>query len=176
MMGLVVISVLVFKMALVVSLNTDYPLHTPISQSMEPTLNIGDLLIAEGVNNFEGINADSRNGDIIIFRHPQRPYTPSPSPFDFFITDPGEFVVHRAIEKKYDGEPYLVTKGDNELTNPHEDPWKVREDMIIGKVVWRIPFLGYIKIFLDTPLGMIITVILFFILILLDFFSEQKEE
>jgi len=152
LMCLVVIGVLVFKTVLDAALRTDYPMHTPISPSMVPTLNIGDLLIVEGVSSSQDINADPSNGDIIIFR---KPYNPS------------EFVVHRAIEKSQtdNGESYFITKGDN---NSARDPWQVKEDDIIGKVIWRIPLLGYIKIFLGTTVGMIVTIILFLILFLLE--------
>ncbi len=152
LMGLVVIIVLFFRTILIAALGTEYPLHTPISPSMEPTLNIGDLLIVQGVNGLDEINADHENGDIIVFQKPN---------------NPNDFVVHRAVEKsKMSGDiPFLVTKGDN---NPSEDPWKVKEENLIGKVVWRIPLLGYIKIFLGTPVGMAITIIVFLLLIFLE--------
>jgi len=152
LMCLVVVSVLIFKEILIMALKTNYPLHTPISSSMEPTLNIGDLLIVQGVSDFDGVNAGLEDGDIIIFRKPANPH---------------EFVVHRAVEKSQtsNGEPYLATKGDN---NRSRDPWVITEDNIIGKVIWRIPLLGYIKIFLGTPVGMIITIILFLILTFLE--------
>lgn len=160
LMCLVVVSVLIFRTALVASLETEYPLHTPISPSMEPTLNIGDLLILQGVADSEKVNAHPENGDIIVFRQP---------------TNPDVFIVHRAIGKSQDlanGEYYLRTKGDN---NSSADPWKVTEDHLIGKVVWRIPLLGYIKIFLGTPVGMVVTLILFLVLFFLEA-REPKEE
>jgi len=157
LIGLVVVSVLVFRAVLIAALRTDYPLHTPISSSMEPTLNIGDLLIVQGVANAADIHADPANGDIIIFRKP---------------TNPNEFIVHRAIEKTWDSAEkkyYFRTKGDNNRApdQPFSFP-PVPEDYVIGKVIWRIPFLGYIKIFLGTPVGIILTVILFVILIFLE--------
>lgn len=154
LMGLVVAGVLIFERVLVYTLKTDYPLHTPISPSMQPTLNVGDLLIVQGVNNGEEINADEEIGDIIVFRKP---------------TNPDEFIVHRVIEKRWNPEDekyYLTTKGDN---NRSPDPWSNRltEDYIIGKVVWKIPLLGYVKIFLATQVGMAITIVLLLILMLI---------
>jgi len=148
LMGLVVVSVLCFQKVLVAALRTDYPLHTPVSSSMEPTLNIGDLLIVQGVVDSDDVDV----GEIIIFRKP---------------TSPDEFIVHRVIEKSQTqyGETYFITKGDNNFAR---DPWKVTENHIIGKVLWRIPFLGYIKIFLGTPVGIALTIILFVILIFLE--------
>jgi signal peptidase len=153
---LVVSGVLVFRTLLTTSLKTDFPLHTPISSSMASTLNIGDLLIVQGIDNIQEINADPTKGDIIVFRRPG---------------DPEEFIVHRAIEMKNDGESYLITKGDNNL---YSDGWKIRESDIIGEVIWRMPFLGYIKIFLTTPFGIIISAILFIILFFFGSLDKDK--
>lgn len=153
LMGLVVVAVFVFREILIITLNTDYPLHTPISTSMQPTLNVGDYLIVQGVDDDSEINADKEIGDIIVFRKP---------------TDPDEFIVHRVIEKTWNEEEgiyYFKTKGDN---NRSSDPWSITKDDIIGKVVWKIPLLGYIKIFLGTQIGMVMVVILFLILIVLE--------
>ena len=153
LMGVVVVAVFAFRELLVIALKTDYPLHTPISTSMQPTLNVGDYLIVQGVDADSEINADKEIGDIIVFRKP---------------TDPDEFIVHRVVEKTWNEEEeryYFKTKGDN---NRSSDPWSITKDDIIGKVVWKIPLLGYIKIFLGTQIGMVIVVILFLILIVLE--------
>jgi len=153
LMGLVVVGVLIFREILAITLRTDYPLHTPISTSMQPTLNVGDYLIVQGVEDDSEIYADREMGDIIVFRKP---------------TDPDEFIVHRVIEKTWNEQEErfnFKTKGDN---NRSSDPWSITVDDIIGKVVWKIPLLGYIKIFLGTQIGMVMVVILFLILILLE--------
>jgi len=119
------------------SLQTETPLHTPISRSMEPTLKIGDLLIIRGGLKAEDIYASPKDGDIIIFRNP---------------IDPEDLpVVHRAIRKiQKNGKWYFVTKGDN---NPYDDykifGWLVPEDYIIGKVIFVVPMVGYVFRMLD---------------------------
>jgi len=115
------------------ALQTDTPLHTPISGSMEPTLKIGDLLIIRGGLRAEDIYANPKDGDIIIFRDPR---------------DPNDLpIVHRAIEKfQKDGKWYFRTKGDN---NSRPDNWLVPEDYIIGKVIFVIPKAGYFLRALD---------------------------
>jgi len=122
---------------LVWALQTDTPLHTPVSGSMEPTLKIGDLLIIRGGLKAEDIHASPQDGDIIIFRNPR-------NPDDLPI-------VHRAIKKiQKDGKWYFVTKGD---ANPENDTyywgWMVPEDYIIGKVIFVIPKVGYLLRALD---------------------------
>jgi len=128
--------------ALTLILKTDRPLHTPISGSMEPTLNIGDLLIVQGGVTGESVYAHSGDGDIIIYHDP-RDYNGIP-------------IVHRAVDKyEVDSVWYIVTKGDN---NPTVDDWRWYgfpvegnysvaghpESYIVGKVIFKIPYLGYI--------------------------------
>lgn len=152
-------------------LRTDYPLLAVASGSMIPTLNVGDLIIVQGGLNVSDINAAYETGDIIVFH---KPYGPD------------ELIVHRAVEKHLnDGTWYLRTKGDNPQTNTSPDPWQVYDNHLVGKVVFIIPYLGNIPLFVHTPTGMAIIVILIAILILLEFVipsargkkeSEQSEE
>ena len=90
--------------------NTDLSVMKTYSRSMEPTLLTGDLLIIQTGLSGEDVCANLGNGDIIIFKNPRNP--------------DGIPIVHRAIEKyMQDGTWYIITKGDNELTNPHPDNW-----------------------------------------------------
>ena len=130
---LVLLANFAFQQALVLVLKTERPLHTPISGSMQPTLNIGDLLIIEGGLSAEDVYVDFEDGDIIIFRDPRNPS--------------GIPIVHRAIDKFQEREMwYFRTKGDN---NANPDSWPVPEDYLIGRVIWHIPLLGYFLRFLD---------------------------
>lgn len=153
---LVVVGVLVFRQALIWGLRTEYPLQTPISGSMRPTLYEGDLLIVQGGFTADQIYAHLNDGDIIVFRDPR---------------NMNDFIVHRAIEKyQQDGVWYFITKGDN---NPSQDYWLfprggVPVSYLIGKVIWHIPYLGYIKIYLGTPTGILITVLLIVIFLLIE--------
>lgn len=59
-------------------------------------------------------------------------------------------IIHRVIKKWEEGDNcYLQTKGDNNpytIKNSKLDETKIGEDRLIGKALWRIPYLGYIKI------------------------------
>lgn len=58
----------------------------------------------------------------------------------------GYTVIHRVIEKiQRKGEFYFVTKGDN---NEVADKKEVREDQLIGKVIFKIRYIGYPAIWL----------------------------
>jgi len=154
-----VISVAVFWLALRAAFRTEYPLHAVISGSMIPSLHIGDLVVVQGGLDPCEIYAAPGTGDIIVFRKP---------------TDPDEFIVHRAVNKVYRGSSWFFkTKGDNNLGS---DPWEVPEDYVIGKLVGRVPLLGYFKIFLGTPGGLAVIIVLILILLFMDYIPLKKRE
>lgn len=94
--------------------------YTIISGSMEPELKIGDIVIVK-----ETTENDINVGDIISFRKGQR------------------VITHRVIDiKKKDQKYTYVTQGDN---NNVEDKEDIKFNMIEGKVIKRIPFLGKIS-------------------------------
>ena len=94
------------------------------SGSMEKELYVGDVVIVKKCN-----ANDTDNGDIIQYQ--MKGYT----------------VIHRVIEKKQkNGEYYFTTKGDN---NPSEDKESVKEDQVLGKVIFKVKYLGYPAIWLN---------------------------
>ncbi|NPB01431.1 MAG: signal peptidase I [Methanopyri archaeon] len=104
-------------------LNTPDPVTTVISESMYPYYNIGDVLIVEGVP-----PKDIHVGDVVVYKLPGREIP----------------IVHRVVAK---GKYGVVTKGDN---NPLPDPWcPIPWKDVEGKVVLRIPYIGYPKAELD---------------------------
>jgi len=157
---LVIVAICVggFWLALRTALRTEFPLHAVVSESMVPTLQVGDLLVVQGVVDASGINAAPETGDVIVFRKP---------------TDPSEFIVHRTVDKIYRGGSWFFkTKGDNNLGS---DPWEVPENYVIGRVVSRVPFLGYLKIFLGSPGGIALFIILILILLFADYIPLLRE-
>lgn len=103
------------------ALETDKPVVSVVSCSMYPELNVGDILVVNGVE-FEEIE----EGDIIVYS-----------------TDEVEIpVVHRVVAK-YD--TYLETQGDN---TPSQHNWEkyIRPEQIHGEVVFTIPRLGGLKL------------------------------
>lgn len=93
--------------------------------SMEKELSIGDVAIIEKCNSNDVIV-----GDIIEYQ--MEGYT----------------VIHRIVEKKQrNGQFYFITKGDN---NKSPDALEVREEQLIGKVIFKIKYIGYPAIWLHT--------------------------
>lgn len=109
-----------------------------VSPSMVPTINVQDaIIIARTSPN------DLKQGDIISYLSTDAYYA-------------GKIITHRiiGIEKSKDGILYR-TKGDN---NTVADGVLVQEKNVYGKVLFKIPMLGYIRQFLSTYFGWILCI------------------
>jgi len=128
-----------------VALHTSNPMVVVVSRSMEPTLLRGDLLFLEWKDSSQ-IKSGSiigKEGDIIVFDARNLPG---------WINPPNDPIVHRVVDKWYDGAWFFQTKGD---ANPTIDSAPVPENRILGVVVGRIPYIGWVKILL-TDSGLLI--------------------
>jgi signal peptidase len=137
-----------------IAMGTSSPLVVVESESMIPTLNVGDLLVLQS-HAPEAINV----GDIIV-------YTAS------WHDKP---IVHRIVERQLVGTEYrYFTQGDN---NTIRDPGYRVYDDIVGVVVFTIPYLGYVTLFLHEPYGIAIVIVLFIALLILpEFVFKEKDE
>lgn len=89
-----------------------YAPNMVMSESMEPTIMTGDIIISKQID-FEDVQV----GDIIVYRHD-------------YADGTYKAIVHRVIEKT---DTHLVLKGDN---NADRDPWNVYPDDVRAKVVF----------------------------------------
>ncbi len=95
------------------------------SGSMTPNINKGDLVIVEKSNDYENIEP----GQVIAFKHEN-------------IT-----IVHRLVKKIKEGDQYyFYTKGD---ANDDEDGYPIAENMIIGIVNIKVPYIGLPTVWLN---------------------------
>jgi len=174
-------------------LNTSYPALAVVSGSMcvpydgrcdgwshpfSQTLHIGDLIIVQGIDS-DDLISDYPDSDIIIFKKP---------------TDPNELIVHRIVNKEErDGKIYFFTKGDGNsntkwpdipITSEY-DPWNqgngISEDLVVGKVVMRIPWVGHFVLFMRNGIGLPLVVGLIAILLVVEFIiplmrSKKEQE
>jgi signal peptidase I len=181
--GLIALAVFGFWYGSQVVLNTPYPALAVVSGSMcipydgacdgwthpfARTLHIGDLIIVQGVNP-EDLNINYPDSDIIVFHQPD---------------DSNELIVHRIVAvDEINGTLYFRTKGDGnspvkwpDTPSPSEyDPWQtngvpgVRQDLVVGKVVMRIPWLGHLVLFMRNSVGLPIVVALIIIIVIIEF-------
>lgn len=112
-----------------------------ISASMEPTIKVEDAIVLKRVE-----ASEIKKGDIITFVSTDNRFS-------------GVTVTHRVvgIVKADNGKYMFRTKGDNNNT---EDATLVGEDYITGKVILKIPKIGYIQYFLSQSYGWIIAVVI----------------
>lgn len=105
-----------------------------LSGSMEPALPVGGVVFIKPVE-----AADIEVGDIIAYGSPEA------------------LITHRVIDViDQAGEPSFVTKGD-----ASEDPdiTPVSASAVVGKVIFDVPYLGYLADFVKTRLGFILAVL-----------------
>lgn len=124
-----------------------------ISGSMEPNIPVGSIVYVKDAG-FD----DFKVGDIMSYQ-----------------ISGSTMVTHRveSIDKKSRS---IVTKGD---ANDTVDSSPVKESQIVGNVAFSIPVIGFISIYMKTPLGIAIICGIVFILILLnlipDLLKKEKE-
>ena len=141
------------------SMGVDYPLMVVVSESMEPTLNVGDFILVSKINDFDNIIASPQDGEILVFKR---------------YADSDEYIVHRAIDKYHQSEQwYFTTKGDN---NKHQDMAPATEENVLGKVAGNFPILGYFPLFIKTTRGFILVASLMVLIFFADNILPKKKE
>jgi signal peptidase len=135
-------------------MNTESPIMVVPSRSMVPTLNVGDIVFVRGVD-----PNTITVGTIIIFQSPGGSID----------------IIHRVIGiTRVGGTLYFQTKGDN---NPGPDPWSpgVPEQNVKGVLVGKVPYVGYVTLTLQGPLGIILIAILIFLMIGFEYYDSRKK-
>ena len=121
------------------------------TNSMEPTININDVVINKDVSQDE-INV----GDVITFLHD------------------GEVITHRITKIENDGDvTQYTTKGDN---NNIEDTFKISYENIRGKHVLTIPYLGKVVQLLENKLLFLIIILIILIFMFAQLQNQEKRE
>ena len=117
-----------------------------LTGSMEPNLPTGSVIYTKPVQNYS-------KGDIIAFKQADRTVT------------------HRIVDVK--GTNTFVTKGD---ANNAADNDPVSLDRIIGKQLFSIPYLGFFIVFLNTPQGFTLFIVVpIVIFITFEIWNLKKE-
>lgn len=115
--------------------------YTIVSPSMVPTINVLDVVVIKRVDN----PTDLKKGDIVTFTSTDYRYS-------------GITITHRIVnvEKTSSGKYLYTTKGDNNNT---QDSARISFDEIYGKLLFRIPKIGYIQYWLSSILGWVAIII-----------------
>lgn len=118
------------------------------TNSMEPTINVNDVLITKKVE-----KEQIKVGDVITFEKND------------------EVITHRITKIDENGE--YTTKGDN---NNIEDTFKINYDNIEGKHILTIPYLGKIIEILDNKILFLIITLIILIFMLIAIQQQEKKD
>ena len=121
-----------------------------LTGSMSPTINPGSLII---VKDYQGNKAEI--GDIVTFEGEKT----------------NSIVTHRIVEEKNNGESY-VTQGD---ANDTVDSFPVTSEMIVGKVIFTIPVLGTIMLFIQNNILIVLGAIVL-VVVLTEIFKGRGKK
>lgn len=152
---LIILAFAVIAVLLIVPMAMGCKNMAVLSGSMEPEIPVGSVVFVKetDVNTIE-------TGDVITYRLS------------------GEtMVTHRVVKVDKETQQF-ITKGD---ANETEDASPVAYSDVIGKDWFHVPFLGYLSIYIKTPLGIMAVCGVLIVLILLNFLpgvlgSGEKEE
>jgi signal peptidase len=101
------------------------------SGSMTPAIDTGDAVVVEPISPL-----DARVGDIVTFQDPD---------------GSGRLISHRARSIHRVGDKVaFITQGD---ANTGQEHWSVPVDSQIGKVLYRVPKIGFAVVWAGTPIG-----------------------
>ncbi len=116
-----------------------YGAYVIVSGSMEPLIKVRDAVIIKRAS-----EDNIKVGDVVTYR------SADPAFYGILIT-------HRVVNiEDVNGEKTFITKGDN---NETIDRTPVKFGQIQGKVVMRVPKIGYLKYFLIEYYGWIIAIL-----------------
>ena len=119
--------------------------------SMEPTININDVVLTQKVE-----QQDLMVGDVITFLQNR------------------EVITHRITKiEENEGKVEYTTKGDN---NNIEDIFKISYENIEGKHVLTIPYLGKIVQILDNKLVFLIILLIILIFMFMQLQNQEKKD
>jgi len=104
------------------------------SGSMEPVVRTGGIVVIKPVDTYNV-------GDVITFGEDTRLAIPT---------------THRIVSlREVGGEVYYTTKGD---ANEEADPQETRHVDVLGKMVFTLPYAGFIVSFAKEPLGFVLLI------------------
>jgi signal peptidase len=105
------------------------------SGSMSPAVDTGDVVVVEPI-----APTEANVGDIVTFED-----------------DQGNLISHRARAiKEQGGQVLFTTQGD---ANTSRENWKAPADGQIGRIVYRVPKLGFAVVWIQTGVGRVVLLI-----------------
>ena len=120
--------------------------HTVLTGSMEPTISAGDVVVDARISPL-----DARVGDVVTFRDPE---------------DQSKLITHRVKRIRRGGSHlWFTTQGDANNTTEH---WRIAADGELGRVAYKVPWVGHVAVLTHTPLGLGLLLVVPLLLLGLD--------
>ena len=151
-----IIAVVVFIALLIIvsafPITGNIKMFTVLSGSMEPAIHTGSVVVIKPASNY-------KVGDVITFGQNTKTELPT---------------THRIAEiKAVEGNMVYKTKGD---ANNTEDSTETPQKEVIGKVLFSIPWLGYVVDFVKKPFGLMIVIVIPAVIIVYDQLQKIARE
>jgi len=135
--NIITVAIIIVGLFLIITLfpiKGNYKVKVVLSGSMEPAIHIGSIVIIKPISQY-------KIGDVVIFGKDTKQDIP---------------ITHRIVSSRaVEGVLLFTTKGD---ANEDPDTTEIRESDIHGRVLFSVPWMGYVIEFVRKPLGMIIVV------------------
>ena len=141
---ILIVSVVLLFIVSVFPIAGNYQAKIVLSGSMEPAIKTGSVVVIKPSDIY-------KIGDIITFGKDTKTQIPT---------------THRITEMRtVEGKYYYTTKGD---ANDNTDFKEIGEEIVIGRVLFSIPYLGYLVEFVKKPTGFVLLVIIPALVIAID--------
>ena len=144
----IVVIIALFLVITIFPITGNYKVLTVLSGSMEPAIHTGSVVIVKPV-------AEYKVGDIITFGEISKTKTPT---------------THRIFEIK---DNKFITKGD---ANNAPDMKEILPREVIGRVLFSVPYAGYVISAAQKPIGFLLIIILPALFIVSDEIRKIKNE
>ena len=131
--------------------------YVVLSGSMEPAIKVGSIVVVS-----EATSGSIEEGDIITYKDSS------------WTQENPSLTTHRVVNIETEqSKAYFETKGD---ANEDPDPSLVSENRVVGRVMFSIPFIGYILSWAGSTIGMIILLFVPAALIIINESMKIKKE
>lgn len=128
-----------------------------LTGSMAPAIKAGNMVVVKPFSEY-------KKGDVVTFK----------SEADRLVKKPKITSTHRIVEvSEESGKTLFKTKGD---FNPAADVKRIDSGLILGKVIFQIPLVGFVLSFSKTPTGFILLVIIPALIIIASELFNIKEQ
>lgn len=134
-----------------------YMIFRVSSDSMEPELMVGDIILTKEVTDIESVNV----GDVVTFHCTEGRMA-------------GELVTHKVIDEPYydNGQYWIHTKG---VAAPADHEGELfTDEQLVSKMICVIPFVGVIFDFFLTPWGLLVAILLIILAFAGEFINIYK--